>query len=181
VQWVLNNGGITNIENYAWTGNQGSCRNGVKSDVSFKAYQRLPKDETAISSAVHNVGTISVGIAATNDWQFYSAGVYDGNCDPAQMDHGVAIIGYGHDDPSNKDLSAHSTPHHTHQQAGTAADAARTVSLTCAPRLLLLLLQLHREELLGPELGRCRLHLHATIRQQVRHCHRRVLHVALSN
>ena len=58
-------------------------------------------DEKALKQAAYEHAIISIGIdASQNSFQFYSSGVYD---EPAchntidQLDHGVAIVGYGID------------------------------------------------------------------------------------
>ena len=58
-------------------------------------------DEKALKQAAYEQAIISIGIdASQNSFQFYSSGVYD---EPAchntidQLDHGVAIVGYGVD------------------------------------------------------------------------------------
>lgn len=103
-QWVINNGGITNIENYPYTAQQGQCRS-VSNDVSFTAYQRLPQDEGAMAGAVANVGTVSVAINTPDSFQHYSAGIYSGSdCNQDTLDHAVALIGYGYDQPSGKNF-----------------------------------------------------------------------------
>ena len=58
-------------------------------------------DEAALKQAAYEHAIISIGIdASQNSFQFYSSGVYD---EPAchntidQLDHGVAIVGYGID------------------------------------------------------------------------------------
>jgi len=103
-QWAINNGGVTNIENYPYVATQQSCHTGIKSDVSFHSYVKVPADEDALRGAVANVGVISIGVSVSGDFQHYSAGIYDGSCDQSPINHGVAAIGYGHDDPSNKDF-----------------------------------------------------------------------------
>ena len=59
----------------------------------------------SLQSAVASIGVISVGVAANYDWQTYAGGVYvpdptQGGCssDPADLDHGVAVVGYNTDD-----------------------------------------------------------------------------------
>jgi len=105
LQWVINNGGVTREESYPYVAKQGSCRGGSK-DASFRSHQRLPQNEDAIRGAVAHVGTVAVAIDAEASMQHYSAGIYTGSCG-TQLNHGVAIIGYGYDQPSKKNLSGH--------------------------------------------------------------------------
>lgn len=60
-------------------------------------------DEDALMRATYSYGVISVGIDASSlGFQLYESGVYeDSNCGntPDKLDHGVAVIGYGEDEP----------------------------------------------------------------------------------
>jgi len=61
-------------------------------------------DEDALVSAVANFPVISIGIdASSDDFQLYGGGVYqDYSCGHGMddLDHGVAIVGYGHGEPN---------------------------------------------------------------------------------
>ena len=66
----------------------------------------------SLVQAVAEVGVISVGVDANDDWQMYSGGVYvpdpdQGGCssDPGALDHGVAVVGYNTDVFNNKTMS----------------------------------------------------------------------------
>ena len=59
----------------------------------------------SLQSAVASIGVISIGVDANYDWQTYAGGVYvpdptQGGCssDPADLDHGVAVVGYNTDE-----------------------------------------------------------------------------------
>ena len=77
----------------------------------------LPQGSDAhLMKAVAEVGVISVGVDANFEWQVYESGVYipdpqNGGCSssPEQIDHGVAVVGYGSDtivqDGKNKTLN----------------------------------------------------------------------------
>lgn len=60
-------------------------------------------DEAALTDAVAGFPTISIAIdASSDDFQMYGGGVYqDYSCGNTtdDLDHGVAIVGYGHGDP----------------------------------------------------------------------------------
>lgn len=70
---------------------------GVQTSIS--GFQRIPfGDENALKNAAAQA-VVSIGIdASQKTFQFYRGGVYDeSNCSSAQkdLDHGVAIVGYG--------------------------------------------------------------------------------------
>ena len=61
-------------------------------------------DEAALAEASYSTATISVGIDASSfGFQLYAKGVYnDLKCKngPDDLDHGVAVVGFGTGDPS---------------------------------------------------------------------------------
>ena len=75
----------------------------VPSSLKFKlsSYVSLPKgDEKAMAQALYDIGPLSVGVNANQDWQLYSNGIYDPSddqCDPSifAQDHGVVLVGFG--------------------------------------------------------------------------------------
>lgn len=59
--------------------------------------------EDLLKNALNMFGPVSVGIAAgNNDFMYYKGGVLDAKCG-TQLDHGVLVVGYGHDEKLNKD------------------------------------------------------------------------------
>ncbi len=90
---------------YKYTGMDGTCQ--FKNDGPGYGGIIGHKDIVAgsdadLKDALVHVGPISIGVDANYDWQVYSGGVYtpgeDGcSSDPSQMDHGVVLVGYGHD------------------------------------------------------------------------------------
>ena len=93
--------------NYPYLALDGSCSwSGDGPSLSKIIRQiNLPLgSQSALEEAVSTVGPISVGVDANDDWQMYSDGVYipdpdNGGCssDPADLDHGVAVVGYNTD------------------------------------------------------------------------------------
>eukprot|EP00727_Mastigamoeba_balamuthi_P008862 m51a1_g4599 hypothetical protein (330) ;mRNA; f:226031-227449 len=108
MRYVLGNGGIESEADYKYTGKDGKCafdRSRVAATFSGNV-TILPADEEAIRAKLYEVGPISIGVHA-DPWQFYFGGIYDHtSCtsDPAKMDHGVALVGWGHDASSGKDF-----------------------------------------------------------------------------
>uniref|UniRef100_A0ACD5X1Z6 Uncharacterized protein n=1 Tax=Avena sativa TaxID=4498 RepID=A0ACD5X1Z6_AVESA len=96
-QFIHKNGGITTEANYPYQGVQNTCDLTKENshDVTIDGYEDVPaNDESALQKAVVNQ-PVSVAIDASgNDFQFYSEGVFTGECG-TELDHGVAAIGYG--------------------------------------------------------------------------------------
>ncbi|XP_078158247.1 cysteine proteinases superfamily protein [Carex rostrata] len=103
-EFIQKNGGITTESNYPYTAKQHEC-NTVKessSDVTIDGYGDVPvNDEEALLKAAANQ-PIAVAIEASGlDFQFYSEGVFTGDCG-TNLDHGVAIVGYGTSEDGTK-------------------------------------------------------------------------------
>eukprot|EP00250_Pteridium_aquilinum_P001531 c11725_g1_i1 orf=657-1784(-) len=96
--FLVNNGGLDTEEHYPYKATQGECSHStIQKMVSIDDYVEVAQnDEQALLRAVAKQ-PVSVGIdASRRDFQFYSGGVYDGHCG-TDLDHGVAIVGYGSD------------------------------------------------------------------------------------
>ncbi|CAK9144597.1 unnamed protein product [Ilex paraguariensis] len=91
------NGGLTTEANYPYKAEDGNCdaQKANSPAVSIDGHEDVPvNDEDAMLKAAANQ-PLSVAIdAGGSDFQFYSEGVFTGNCG-TELDHGVAIIGYG--------------------------------------------------------------------------------------
>ncbi|XP_010481519.1 PREDICTED: senescence-specific cysteine protease SAG12-like [Camelina sativa] len=90
-------GGLTTESNYPYKGEDGSC-NSKKTNpkaTSITGYEDVPaNDENALMKAVAHQ-PVSVGIEGGGfDFQFYSSGVFTGEC-TTYLDHAVTAIGYG--------------------------------------------------------------------------------------
>lgn len=103
--FVANNGGLDTEEHYPYQATQGDCLRSstIQNMVNIDSYVEVAmNDEQALLQAVAKQ-PVSVGIdASQRDFQFYAGGVYDGRCG-IDLDHGVAIVGYGTDSESNLD------------------------------------------------------------------------------
>jgi len=105
---VVQEGGDESESDYPYTAADGTCAfDKTKAVGQFSGYLNVTQfDEVALknASAAH---VISVGIDASSIWfQLYFGGVYDdSSCksDYADLDHGVAVVGYGNDSSSGKD------------------------------------------------------------------------------
>ena len=61
-------------------------------------------DEGELQSAVANLGPVSVGVDASQGFQFYNSGVYnDPKCSSTNLDHAVLVVGYGTDPDTKQD------------------------------------------------------------------------------
>lgn len=105
--FLVNNGGLDTEEHYPYQAAQAECPTSrgtsLQSVASIESYVEVPpSDEQALLRAVARQ-PVSVGIDASHrDFQFYAGGVYDGHCG-SELDHGVAIVGYGSDKETGVD------------------------------------------------------------------------------
>lgn len=95
--YILQNKGLTTEINYPYKGTDGSCNNNKEASHSAKitGHEDVPSNsESALLKAVANQ-PVSVAIdAGGSDFQFYSSGVFTGECG-TELDHGVTAVGYG--------------------------------------------------------------------------------------
>jgi C1A family cysteine protease len=85
-------------DSYPYTAQDGTCKKSCKGLVKVQSYVDLPVgDENALQAAVVK-NAVSIAIEADQPgFQFYSGGVFDGECG-TQLDHGVVLEGFGTDD-----------------------------------------------------------------------------------
>lgn len=95
-KFIAHNGGLGKEEIYPYEAEQGHCK-AHSPTVTIDGYENVPSnDEEALKKAVANQ-PVSVAIEASgSDFQFYSKGVFNGECG-TELDHGVAVVGYGKD------------------------------------------------------------------------------------
>ncbi|KAH1074667.1 hypothetical protein J1N35_026995 [Gossypium stocksii] len=96
--FINKKGGITSEIHYPYAAKQGTCDVSKENSpvVSIDGHENVPvNDEEALRKAVANQ-PVSVAIdAGGTDFQFYSEGVYTGQCG-IELNHGVAAsVGYG--------------------------------------------------------------------------------------
>ncbi|XP_059657794.1 vignain-like [Cornus florida] len=96
-EFIKQNGGITAEKIYPYKARDGNCDASKMNSpvVMIDGHENVPiNDENALMKAVANQ-PVSVAIdAGGSNLQFYSEGVYTGDCGK-ELDHGVAIVGYG--------------------------------------------------------------------------------------
>jgi hypothetical protein len=102
-EFVIKNGLCTEGD-YGYEARKGTCQmSSCQPAAKITGYKDVPKgDEDSLKAAV-NQGPVSIAIEADQSgFQFYSGGVFTGNCGK-QLDHGVLLVGYGTDSDSSTD------------------------------------------------------------------------------
>nr|AAT34987.1 putative cysteine protease [Gossypium hirsutum] len=103
-EFIINNGGLTTESNYPYKGEDGTCNFNKTNPiaVSITGYEDVPaNDEQALMKAVAHQ-PVSVAIeAGGSDFQFYSSGVFTGECG-TELDHAVTAVGYGESEDGSK-------------------------------------------------------------------------------
>ncbi|GFQ06787.1 xylem cysteine proteinase 1 [Phtheirospermum japonicum] len=97
-EFIISNEGLCKEDEYPYTAKQGTCKEKDKSElITISGYEDVPEnDEESFLNALSKQ-PLSVAIEASGrDFQLYSSGVYDGECE-SELDHGVAAVGYGTD------------------------------------------------------------------------------------
>ncbi|KAM7275777.1 hypothetical protein ACFE04_017643 [Oxalis oulophora] len=96
-EFIQKQGGLTTETAYPYQAEDGSCDASKENApaVSIDGHEAVPANsEDALLKAAANQ-PISVAIdAGGSDFQFYSEGVFTGECG-TELDHGVAVVGYG--------------------------------------------------------------------------------------
>jgi len=106
-KYIIANKGIDTEASYPYRGAMGTCRYTTANiGATLKSYADVAKgSESALQTAIQNVGPISVAIdASKQSFQLYKTGVYyEATCSATRLDHGVLAIGYGTDTATNSD------------------------------------------------------------------------------
>ncbi|KAI3456170.1 hypothetical protein Pfo_012833 [Paulownia fortunei] len=96
-EFIIGNDGLTTESNYPYQGVDGTCNTKKESShvAKITGYEDVQANsESALLKAVANQ-PVSVAIdAGGSDFQFYSSGVFTGQCG-TDLDHGVTAVGYG--------------------------------------------------------------------------------------
>ena len=113
--WLQENGGIMTDADYPYTGYKGTCQADPSKyvDMTITGYKKLgsststwsPVDEDEIKEFLYETGPLAVALNA-NPLQTYTGGILDktsSQCPTSGMNHAVTMVGYGHDDASDKD------------------------------------------------------------------------------
>ncbi|XP_072004084.1 cathepsin L-like [Engystomops pustulosus] len=98
--------GIMKAKDYEYSAKQDSCE--FKPDnamnLNVTKYFILPEEDNMAMSVAFG-GPIAVGIDASDDFQMYCNGIFEGDCSQSPG-HAVVIVGYGteHDNKSDEDI-----------------------------------------------------------------------------
>ncbi|KAI5682896.1 hypothetical protein M9H77_04124 [Catharanthus roseus] len=96
-QFIIKNKGLTTEANYPYEATDGTCNSKKESNraATITGYEDVPENsESDLLKAVANQ-PVSVAIdAGGSAFQFYSSGVFTGDCG-TDLDHGVTAVGYG--------------------------------------------------------------------------------------
>ena len=97
-EYIVKNGGVDTEKDYAYWGAYPSfCNHRKETDrhvVDITGFEDVPaEDEDALAKAVSQQ-PVSVAICVDNAFQFYTSGVFDGECCTG-LNHGVLLVGYG--------------------------------------------------------------------------------------
>lgn len=96
-QYVETNG-LCSEQEYPYTAQDGTCQTNCKELIKIKGFVDVQSgNETALQVALVQQ-PVSVAIEADQaGFQFYSSGIFDGECG-TNLDHGVVLVGYGTED-----------------------------------------------------------------------------------
>ncbi|XVE86355.1 hypothetical protein DITRI_Ditri18aG0028500 [Diplodiscus trichospermus] len=96
-EFIIHNHGIASEATYPYKGDDGTCNTAKEAShaATITGYEIVPaNNEQALQKAVANQ-PVSVSIdAAGSAFQFYSSGIFTGDCG-TELDHGVTAVGYG--------------------------------------------------------------------------------------
>ncbi|RVW69583.1 Senescence-specific cysteine protease SAG39 [Vitis vinifera] len=103
-KFIEQNHGLTTEANYPYAGTDGTCnrKKAAHPAAKINGYEDVPaNNEKALQKAVAHQ-PIAVAIDAGGfEFQFYSSGVFTGQCG-TELDHGVSAVGYGTSDDGMK-------------------------------------------------------------------------------
>ncbi|KAG5895713.1 hypothetical protein JTB14_021405 [Gonioctena quinquepunctata] len=92
-KYVQDNG-IATEGDYAYEGQQGSCRYASNPTLRISGYRALGKSENDLEQAVGTIGPISIAINA-DLLQLYQGGIFNPLICLPNINHGVLAVGYG--------------------------------------------------------------------------------------
>jgi hypothetical protein len=104
--YVKRTGGLCTEEDYPYTSGT-TTKAGTCQDTCTKDPKSVPQSYTDVTpGSVSDLESaaakqpVAIAVAVNNAFQFYSSGVFDGNCG-SQLNHGVLLVGYGTDSGSD--------------------------------------------------------------------------------
>ncbi|OVA13276.1 Peptidase C1A [Macleaya cordata] len=96
-EFIQQNRGLTSETNYPYKGVDGTCNTKKASThaATINGYEDVPANSEKNLLKAVSKQPVSVAIdAGESDFQFYSSGVFTGDCG-TELDHGVTAVGYG--------------------------------------------------------------------------------------
>lgn len=101
MDYVSKNGGLCSDSDYPYTAADGTCSSTKcsKKYAGISGCYSVPQNnEAALKYAVEHYGPVSIAIQANQMvFQFYSSGVFNNARCGTNLDHGVAVVGFGVD------------------------------------------------------------------------------------
>nr|BAN20087.1 cathepsin L [Riptortus pedestris] len=97
-QYIKDVGGVDTEESYPYKAADRKCSfDKTKVGAKITGIVKTKKgDENALKAAVATAGPVSVCIDVTNNFRFYSKGVFkDKTCSSSSINHAVLVVGYG--------------------------------------------------------------------------------------
>ncbi|XP_010052196.3 zingipain-2 [Eucalyptus grandis] len=95
-EFIQQNSGLATEAEYPYNASKGACKAkaSLEHTSKIRGYEDVPEnDEDALLKAVANQ-PVAVAVDSNEDFQFYSSGVFTGECG-TDYDHAVTIVGYG--------------------------------------------------------------------------------------
>jgi len=105
-KYIHDAGGIESEASYPYRARDMTCYfDRRKAVATVSGYRNIPRgDEHSLTDAVDHVGPVAVAIMVTANFQSYHSGVFvDHTCNSQQLNHGVLVVGFGHDARSGLD------------------------------------------------------------------------------
>jgi KDEL-tailed cysteine endopeptidase len=103
-EFIKKNGGLTREKDYPYKGSKGKCNKTKEKthSVTISSYERVPVNDAKRLQAAVAKQPVSVAIdAGSYEFQFYSEGIFTGQCGN-QLNHGVTAVGYGEEDDGTR-------------------------------------------------------------------------------
>ncbi|CAM8881886.1 unnamed protein product [Rhodiola kirilowii] len=103
-EWIFENGGLNTEEAYPYkAGESGTCNETLSSvsAANIAGFITLSPYNEKLLEALVAQQPVAIAIEASYDFFSYKSGVFTGNCTD-QLNHGVAIVGYGATDDGKK-------------------------------------------------------------------------------
>ena len=103
-KYLMSVAGQERTSDYPYTAKDGVCKySAAKAVAKISGYADVPKNDckTLFTFATNQVTSVAI---AANAIQSYKSGVFSNALCGTALNHGVAVVGYGHDNSVNKDF-----------------------------------------------------------------------------